>query len=116
MENLQIIKKMIQNIWNTQKNIVLQKHYLCDEKQYTLDISIISNDPKIIVRYDEYLNVYEDATDLYIHAIREEFEQLHHAIEFIAQKQNINDLYQLFELNYGRRLKKLLKTSENKSV
>ena len=112
MNHLSIITQLIIDIWNSQQNVVLSEYYVQDAQHYTIEILIIrstntlTNQKKIIVRYDEYLDVYQDATDLYIHAIRKEFGQLEHALDFILTKINENELYELFLLNYGRRMRK----------
>ena len=114
MNRLNIITQLIFDIWNRQQNVVLSEYYIQDNQHYTVEISIIrsinirTNQRKIIVCYDEYLDVYADATDLYIHAIREEFDQLEDALAFILQKKNCDDLYPLFALNYPRKIRKLI--------
>ncbi len=114
MNHLNIITQLIFDIWNSQQNIVLFEHYVQDNQHYTVEILIIrstnirTNQRKIIVCYDEYLDAYADATDLYIHAIREEFDQLEDALAFIFQKKNCDDLYPLFALNYPRKIRKLI--------
>ena len=114
MNHLNIITQLIFDIWNSQQNIVLFEHYIQDNQNYTIEILIIrltnirTNQRKIIVCYDEYLDAYADATDLYIHAIREEFDQLEDALAFILQKKNYDDLYPLFALNYPRKIRKLI--------
>lgn len=105
-QQLHIIFKVIQDIWNSQKNVVLCKHFIKDQQTMCLDLLFIRTKSTIIVRYDQYNEKYEDATDLYIHAILEEFNDLEGAIGFILEFINLKSLYQLFELNYGRKLRK----------
>lgn len=106
-QQLHIIFKVIQDIWNSQKNVVLCKHFIKDQQKMCLDLLFIRAKSTIIVRYDQYNEKYEDATDLYIHAILEEFNDLEGAIGFILEFINLKSLYQLFELNYGRKLRKI---------
>ncbi len=114
MNHLSVITQLIIDIWNSQQNVELSEYYVQDAQHYTIEILIIrstniwTNQRKIIVRYDEYLEVYQDATDLYIHAIRKEFDQLEDALAFIFQIKKLHDLYQLFKLNYSRRFRKLI--------
>ncbi|AXQ22332.1 hypothetical protein BEN71_09710 [Acinetobacter wuhouensis] len=114
MNHLSIITQLIIDIWNSQQNVVLSEYYVQDAQHYTIEILIIrstnmrTNQRKIILCYDEYRDVYGDATDLYIHAIRKEFDQLEDTLSFIFQMKKLDDLYQLFKLNYSRRFRKLI--------
>lgn len=89
------------------ENVLLTDETFKFDQTVCIEILFIRRNNNIIARYDEFDEKYIDATDLYKHSVRSEFTQLSDAVIFIIKYMDLNKLYDLFEMNYGRRFRKL---------
>ena len=111
-EQWMLIHQLIADIFNIQQNVLLSDFYIKNDLKFLIEINFIHTETSIIVRYDEYNEQFEDATDLYVHALRREFDSLNDALNFVLKMIDLAYLYQLFKLNYARRLNQKLSAKE----
>lgn len=111
-EKWMLIHQLMTDIFNIQKNVLLSDFYIKNDLKFLIEINFIHTEASIIVRYDEYNEQFEDTTDLYVHALRREFDSLNDALNFVLEMIDLAYLYKLFKLNYARRLNQKLSAKE----